>query len=252
MCRRRTSEEDTVQMNVQSGCACHLRRDSDPGLLEDGSDRRIHVREVRTCNATAGKCGQSESRWNGDNHERDATAPRDRTRGRGEEELKRREAQHVKKEQEFLADSKVLDERFTKQEELNRRAAEHVKTQQEFVLRREMDFAQQEEKMNRREANLMKKEQEFEARREQVSTANSSETARIDQKLTFPLEGELNRREAELVKQEQEFKARREQASKANSSKAAKMDQKLTFPLNKPAGVDDDADMCAMGGVGES
>ncbi|GBG85372.1 hypothetical protein CBR_g40015 [Chara braunii] len=46
MCCRRTSEEDTVRMNVRSGCACHLCRDADLGLLEDGNDRRIRVREL--------------------------------------------------------------------------------------------------------------------------------------------------------------------------------------------------------------
>ncbi|GBG66449.1 hypothetical protein CBR_g61492 [Chara braunii] len=80
-------EEELARINVRNGCAYSRHHEADSGLLEDGSDRRICLREVRTLNATAGSCGRSAdkrwSSWNGDNNKRGATAPRGRRRRRG-------------------------------------------------------------------------------------------------------------------------------------------------------------------------
>ncbi|GBG83664.1 hypothetical protein CBR_g37466 [Chara braunii] len=57
-----TSTEESVRVNVRSGCGCHLRREAEPALLLDNSGRRVCVRKVRTCTATGGSCGQSAGR----------------------------------------------------------------------------------------------------------------------------------------------------------------------------------------------
>ncbi|GBG87702.1 hypothetical protein CBR_g45856 [Chara braunii] len=40
MSRRRPSAEESVRMNVRSGCGCHLRREADPAHLLDGTARQ--------------------------------------------------------------------------------------------------------------------------------------------------------------------------------------------------------------------